>query len=209
MSFITEWMTNIIIFILLATIFDMLLPNSSLQKYTKMVIGLLLIAVIITPLFKLIASDFEDILATIPRLEESQDQNLESVVEMKKREIEESQHAYILEQMAVQLKLDAKEELMDQYGLEIVKIDFFTATSKQSDFPDNIEKMVVQLQRTAEKSNMIEVVKRVEINTDISQQSKQSTKQEEEIATILANKWDMANKVEVMIKEEVARGDDE
>ena len=53
MSFLTSWISNIIIFILLATVIDMLLPNSSLQKYAKMVIGLLLIAIIITPILSL------------------------------------------------------------------------------------------------------------------------------------------------------------
>lgn len=61
MNFITEWVTNIILFILLATVVDMLLPNSTFQKYAKMVAGLLLITVILTPVFKLISSDFEDV----------------------------------------------------------------------------------------------------------------------------------------------------
>ncbi|MDV2687064.1 stage III sporulation protein AF, partial [Alkalihalophilus lindianensis] len=52
MDFLIEWVTNIILFILLATVIDMLLPNSSMQKYTKMVMGLLLIAIILTPIFK-------------------------------------------------------------------------------------------------------------------------------------------------------------
>ena len=58
MEFIKEWVTNIIIFILFATVIDMLLPNSKFQKYTKMVIGLLLIAIIFTPIFKLFHTRF-------------------------------------------------------------------------------------------------------------------------------------------------------
>ena len=58
MSFLSSWISNIIIFILLATVIDMLLPSSSLQKYTKMVIGLLLIAIIITPILKFVSNEF-------------------------------------------------------------------------------------------------------------------------------------------------------
>ena len=61
MSFLSSWISNIIIFILLATVIDMLLPSSSLQKYTKMVIGLLLIAIIITPILSLFQTNFEQI----------------------------------------------------------------------------------------------------------------------------------------------------
>lgn len=210
MSFITGWITNIIIFILLATIFDMLLPKSSLQKYTKMVIGLLLIAVIITPLFQLLATDLEEVLTTIVQLEDNGERNMENIVEMKKREIEESQHAYILEQMAVQLKLDANEELKTQYELEISNIEFLTSNNQRDDFPNNINKVMVVLQTTEDTSSSggIAVVEKVDIQTESPQQANRKSKQEKEIAETLASKWGMKNKVEVRIIEGVARGDE-
>ena len=64
MSFLSSWISNIIIFILLATVIDMLLPSSSFQKYTKMVIGLLLIAIIITPILNLFQTNFNQIFAS-------------------------------------------------------------------------------------------------------------------------------------------------
>ena len=66
MEFIKEWVTNIILFILFATVIDMVLPNSKFQKYTKMVAGLLLIAIILTPIFKLFTYDFEETMTAIP-----------------------------------------------------------------------------------------------------------------------------------------------
>ncbi|MCJ2389064.1 stage III sporulation protein AF, partial [Limosilactobacillus fermentum] len=57
------WVSNIIVFVLLATVIDMLLPTSALQKYAKMVIGLLLIAIIITPILGLFNKDFDEILS--------------------------------------------------------------------------------------------------------------------------------------------------
>ena len=42
MEFIKEWVTNIILFVLFATLIDMLLPTSKFQKYTKMVVGLII-----------------------------------------------------------------------------------------------------------------------------------------------------------------------
>ena len=65
MDLFKEWITNIILFVLLATVIDMLLPSSNMQKYTKMVTGLLLIAIILTPILKLISSDFEKELASV------------------------------------------------------------------------------------------------------------------------------------------------
>lgn len=63
MAFLTEWITNIVIFIMLAMIVDMLLPDSSMRKYVKLVTGLLLITIVITPVFKLFSADVEDLIA--------------------------------------------------------------------------------------------------------------------------------------------------
>ena len=62
MDFLTDWITNILLFILLAVVVELLLPQTSLQKYVKMVIGLLLISIILNPIFKLFSSDIEDLL---------------------------------------------------------------------------------------------------------------------------------------------------
>src|SRR3954470_20100477 len=102
MDFLIEWVTNIILFILLATVIDMLLPNSSMQKYTKMVTGLLLIAIILTPIFKLISRDFETTLGSIPSLQTPGEKNMKNLIDSKKKEIQDSQHAYILKTMRVQ-----------------------------------------------------------------------------------------------------------
>lgn len=59
MSFLTEWLTTIVLFILFAIVIDMLLPSSSMQKYAKMVVSLLLIVVMLTPIFKLFKTDPE------------------------------------------------------------------------------------------------------------------------------------------------------
>lgn len=204
MGFLTEWITNIIIFILLATIFDMLLPQSNMQKYTKVVIGLLLIAIILTPLFQLISTDFEKALASISLFEPNEEKDLENLIEMKKKEIEESQHAYILEQMAVQLRITAEEELIEQFGLKVAQINIKINEHENDNFPENIEKIIVQLARANENNKMIEVVQMVDINTAVPLQSEKRTNQEKKIAVILAEKWNMAEKVEVMINEEVA-----
>ncbi len=50
MEWVREWLRNIIVIVLLATFADLLLPNSEMQKYAKMVLGLLVIITIISPI---------------------------------------------------------------------------------------------------------------------------------------------------------------
>ena len=116
MSFLTEWITNIIVFVLLATVIDMLLPSSNMQKYAKIVTGLLLITIILTPLLKLLTSDFDKVMNSIDINSSYQNNSVENLIEMKKKEIQASQRAYILEQMAVQMKQQAEKEMINEYG---------------------------------------------------------------------------------------------
>lgn len=122
MEFLTAWVTNIILFVLLAVIIDLLMPNSSLQRYTKMVIGLLLIVIILNPILKIFDTDIEDILATFNLPTTAEKKEVENLIENKKKEIQASQRAYILEQMAVQMKSMVEEELMQDYGLKVESV---------------------------------------------------------------------------------------
>ncbi|NGP43601.1 stage III sporulation protein AF [Bacillaceae bacterium SIJ1] len=59
MDMLTEWVGQIILFILFASIVDMLLPQNSFRTYAKVVISLLLISILLSPLLKLFQIDAE------------------------------------------------------------------------------------------------------------------------------------------------------
>ncbi|HJV16599.1 MAG TPA: stage III sporulation protein AF [Bacillales bacterium] len=201
MSFLIEWVTNIILFILLATVIDMLLPNSSMQKYTKMVTGLLLIAIILTPIFKLISQDFETAFAKIPSFQSPEGKNMKNLIEMKKKEIQASDHAYIVEQMTVQLKGGVEEELMDKYGLVIDKIEVSTNEKSKQTFPENLQKVSVLLKQPNSQVKMVEVIKQVEINTQKPLSPNRNAEKAKEITTFLSQKWNVEeNAIEVSIE---------
>jgi len=201
MEFLKEWVTNIILFILLATVIDMLLPNSSMQKYTKMVTGLLLIAIILSPILKLISKDYETVLSSIPSYQAPQEKNMKNVIDLKKKEIQASQDAYILEELAVQLKKGVNEELMEQYGLEIDKIDLAINEESDQTFPKNLQKVVVLLKQPENGVKAVEAIKQVEINTEKPFPSKGSTEETKKIASFLSQKWNVTEEtVEVSIE---------
>lgn len=201
MEFLIEWVTNIILFILLATVIDMLLPNTGLQKYTKMVTGLLLIAIILTPIFKLISKDFETVMAQIPTFQDSGEKNMENLIEMQKKEIQASNHAYILETMAVQLEKGVEEELMEQFGLEIAKIELTTKNDSQESFPDNLEMVTVLLKQPETSVTTVEAIQPVSITTDTPLPSKDPTEESEKIAAFLSKQWNVTEKtIEVSVE---------
>lgn len=166
MSFLTDWITNIIIFILLAIVMDMLLPSSSMQKYAKMVLGLLLIAVLISPIFKLLSSNFEELLAQVTNKEYVEKGTMESLIDRKKNEIQAVNHAYILEEMAVQLKKTGEEELINRYNYEIKDIEVSLKTLENPELPKDLDSISVVLKQKESSNTAIETVQTVNIDTE-------------------------------------------
>ncbi len=196
MSYLAEWITNIILFILLATIIDMLLPNSSMQKYVKMVTGLILIAIILTPLFHLFSADFEKIVSSIHVRPVDDEKNMENLIELKKKEIQASHRAYILEQMAVQMKSEVEEELMEKYEVGVEQILLSMNEESKEEFTvEDITAVTVVLSEKVNEPNAIPVIKTVEIDT--SKQSIQEDQQKEltHIITYLATEWEMTTEM--------------
>lgn len=85
MSFLTEWLTSIILFILFAIVIDMSRFSSSMQKYAKMVVSLLLIIVMLNPIFKLFKTDPEIIFDYLTKQEQSQSADIKNQIKSEKK----------------------------------------------------------------------------------------------------------------------------
>ncbi|MCM3617634.1 stage III sporulation protein AF [Sutcliffiella horikoshii] len=194
MSYLTDWITSIILFILLATVVEMLLPNSSMQKYTKLVIGLLLIVVILTPILKLLSTDMDELFAKMTTHSSyNSETNTENLIEMKKKEIQASHAAYILDKAAVLMKEDVEEELRESYGLTVKDLKVVVKNEDQlTEMPieENIESVVILLEQ-ADQKTAIQVVKPVQIDTSRQKEPASSSKEEGKIANFLADRWQL------------------
>ncbi|WP_126427539.1 stage III sporulation protein AF [Brevibacillus marinus] len=70
MEWFVLWLKKIILLVLLAAFLDLILPNTSLQRYVKMVMGLLILLTIITPLFSLFHVTPEELAARFSRYQQ-------------------------------------------------------------------------------------------------------------------------------------------
>ncbi|ASS96259.1 stage III sporulation protein AF [Peribacillus simplex] len=194
MSFLAGWVSNIIIFVLLATVIDMLLPNSALQKYAKMVIGLLLIAIIITPILGLFNKDFDDILsAATSEFEDQKKKDLGNLTEMKKKEIQATQGAYILKQMAVDLQAEVEEELMVDYNMKISSIDVGVKDEEEPGV-DDLQNITISLEKAeGEENSEIEAIAKVDINADSPSTSNDANL--DAVKRFLATSWSVDEEI--------------
>ncbi|UPV77608.1 stage III sporulation protein AF [Bacillus rugosus] len=190
MSFLTEWLTTIVLFILFATVIDMLLPSSSMQKYAKMVVSLLLIVVMLTPIFKIFNTDPAVIFEYLTKNGQSESANIKNQINSKKIEIQASQRAYILEEMAVQLKKKAEERFShDEYKVDNIKL----TAGEKVDSEEDIKTISVYMAPSSEKT--VQTVAPVHIDTDHAYVTKEAAEQKEakQIKSQLADIWEIGS----------------
>lgn len=156
---------------------------------------------ILTPILKLLSTDFDQALASIYQGEYLEEEKMKNLIENKKTIIQAGQEAYIVEQMAVQMKNSVKEELVNKYGVHIVG-DLAIQTNEQFK-EENLEKYIVGISinltkaSTDETNNQsIETVRKVEINLSEDPQTGQKQNEqsnfEKEIQAFLAKKWGLS-----------------
>ena len=190
MQFVTEWIRNIIVFLLLATMLHLILPNSNLQKYVKFVVSLLLVVLILTPLFKLLQTDVNEVIANFNEEKYVAEGSVKNSIDSKKKEIQALTRAYSLEEMATKMK----KEVGKQYGMSVSEIQIVAAESTaEVKSAKDIQSVVVKLkEKERSKNDAIETVKPVEINT------KEPTKKVEEtnveMKDFFSSRWQLENK---------------
>lgn len=195
MDLLIQWVTQIILFLLLAALIDLLTPSTVMKKYVRLVIGLILILIFLKPVFFLFNIDIQEALeSSFSQLnqEEAGNDSLENLIELQKSEIQGTQDAYILEQMAVQLKDIARDPLLEEYQAEITDIDFIFSTEENFTFED-LEKVIVNLRESDGKEGAVSSIDEIVINTDdpVVNEKGQDV---EQIRSLLYEIWEIKNK---------------
>ncbi|MFD2045971.1 stage III sporulation protein AF [Ornithinibacillus salinisoli] len=191
MDLLIQWVTQIVIFILLATIIDLITPATSMKKYIRFVVGLLLILIFLKPFFSLFNIDIQHAFNTsiTEFFEESEEEgNIENLIDIQKSEIESTQNAYILEQMAVQLIDLAKDPLIEEYQVEITDLDFTFAAESSYSF-ENLEEVIVYIRESEKGEGTVYAVDDIVINTEKPVEADQN-EDLDEIKRFLEEVWE-------------------
>src|SRR5690625_390193 len=100
MEKIIHWMTQIVLYLLLVTMIDLILPNQTMKRYVKLVTGLILILIFLKPLFSLSSLDLQQEIEQA--FMQSQTESFNQHIPLKKIDFEASQRDYIFEKMSEQ-----------------------------------------------------------------------------------------------------------
>lgn len=191
MNLLTDWVVQIIIFLLIATIIELVVPNNSMKKYVNLILGLLLILIFTKPLVYLFSIDIK---TEMNRVEQSILQEgeanikMDSMIEMQKSEIENEQAAYILNEVKQQLIVQANEPLQEEYAMQIIDIQFNFGNEVAMD-DDNLEELIVTVTDQV-TDDVKEIIEPITININEKQHST-IPKQFDAMTKTLADIWEI------------------
>ncbi|MBD1222720.1 stage III sporulation protein AF [Virgibacillus halodenitrificans] len=202
MSILIDWITQIIIFLLLATVIELLVSSTKMKKYVKLVTGLILVLILLKPIFYVLQIDIEQAVRTSinqVNLERNQDKSITNLIEFQKSEIQTTHDAYILKQMAVQLTEIAEKPLLENYRVEIKNIDFQFTEASEVSF-EGLEKVIVYIKESKGGEGAVSLVDDVVIDMNNPVETK-GNENNEQIEAFLRELWEMGDKDLTVIKE--------
>ena len=189
-EFLSSWAQGIIVAVIIATLIEMILPNSSSKKYVKVVIGMYILFTIVSPIIKKVGG--KDINLNTINIEKYEQQIAKSDNTIS-RKFEDNNTRSIKDIYVSNLKADIYAKLKEKgYEIDISDIQI------KDDENYTIEKITLKLIKTEqkqEKNNEI-VINTVEIGNTISQKDSKtlSDDDKQEVKDYISETYDIDKK---------------
>lgn len=136
MQMLIDWIMQIVIFMLIGTIVQFLLPKNTLKKYVNIVIGLLLLLILTKPLLYLFSIPLPTTFDYLERSlfsDEMYVEKTEREISVQKNDIENEQAAYIWNEAKEELIAKAETPLQSKYNVDVIDITFEKALSEHDE----------------------------------------------------------------------------
>ena len=189
-EFLSSWAQGIIVAVIIATLIEMILPNSSSKKYVKVVIGMYILFTIVSPIIKKLGG--KDINLNTINIEKYERQ-IEKSDNTISRKFEDNNTRSIKDIYVSNLKADISAKLKEK-GYEIDTSDI----QIKDDENYTIEKItlkLIKMEQKQEKNNEI-VINTVEIGNTISQKDSKtlSDNDKQEVKDYISETYDIDKK---------------
>ena len=189
-EFLSSWAQGIIVAVIIATLIEMILPNSSSKKYVKVVIGMYILFTIVSPIIKKLGG--KDINLNTLNIEKYEQQISKSDNTIS-RKFEDNNTRSIKDIYVSNLKADISAKLKEK-GYEIDTSDI----QIKDDENYTIEKItlkLIKMEQKQGKNNEI-VINTVEIGNTISQKDSKtlSDDDKQEVKDYISETYDIDKK---------------
>lgn len=122
--------------------------------------------------------------------DQSEVESMKNSIEEKKREIQASQRAYILEQMAVQLENEVKEELMNDHNVEIQNFSFQFKEDAEVNL-EGLKSLTVTMKESGDQKAGTDEVEEIVIDLNQQPETQEDKKSLNAVKSYLSSAWDI------------------
>lgn len=189
-EFLSSWAQGIIVAVIIATLIEMILPNSSSKKYVKVVIGMYILFTIVSPIIKKLGG--KDINLNTINIEKYEQQISKSDNTIS-RKFEDNNTRSIKDIYVSNLKADISAKLKEK-GYEIDTSDI-QIKDDENYMIEKITLKLIKMEQKQEKNNEI-VINTVEIGNTISQKDSKtlSDDDKQEVKDYISETYDIDKK---------------
>ncbi|MDW8799585.1 stage III sporulation protein AF [Clostridium sp. A1-XYC3] len=151
-----EWLIGICTAVFFITAVEMILPDNSMKKYAKFVLGLILITVFINPIIKIFDRNFDINTYTANVMENFDKKKTENDF----KQYKEKNISTTLEVFKLNLQSNCEKKLKEKYPEGNYKVDVEAAYDSEND------KLTIKDVKVGVKDGAVEKVKRIQIGGD-------------------------------------------
>lgn len=221
MEWLTGWLKSIILVILLATVVDLLLPNTTMQRYVKTVMSLIILLTLLTPIFdvfqkkwdvgKLLAAATQKQVAYEQRMDMKSMQAITSEAQQLMQNVDKQSKQVVETRIAAMVK----EKVEENTDRPVNEVRVLTGTDKAGQPTiESIDVMlgtVAPLKRTSPSGSKVEMVEPVSIALQAIKERKsvaamsmtdaEQDKQLDLIRSKIAEQWQLKeNKINILVE---------
>jgi len=204
MEFVGGWLKQIILLVLIATFFDLLLPNHSMERYVKLVMGLLIILAILNPIFSLLDKNL-DLSSFTPEKSAVPDGNVTalSTIRREGEALQKTQDRLILSQVKRKMADMIKQDVEKHFDVTVQKseVDISGVGEKDSPTIQRVQLVISPRRKEGEGGDVMPVqpVEPVVIGPDRSASAERDSPPPHardpvtsRIANYLQQKWELS-----------------
>ncbi|PTM58522.1 stage III sporulation protein AF [Desmospora activa] len=211
-AWLSDWLKQIVMLVLIATFLDLLLPNNALDRYVKLVMGLLIILAMLSPVLNLLQTDWD---ITDFKFEPSQQQE-EAMdpldrIQQEGNSLANSREGMVREQVEQELAEQIDSEITERFKLKVAMINVKIQVNDEG-ATDGVEKVEMTLYpaEAEEGRRQMDAVNEVDpVIVDLEEKQEdrvvkqgQEDGQSAEVAAFVAEKWEIpADRIDVTVEE--------
>lgn len=193
LEFLTDWIQQLIVVILLAIIAEMLLPDSKWRNYTKVVISLIIILICLQPVFTILNLDMNSITSAIS-INNKEEPSLKQKIDGHSSEIDQAKNELVTQQVTKSMKEQVADDLASKYNLAIDSVvisgegEEISAAVSLGDIDESKIKSIEALKPVSISVNLDD-----ENMSDMNEEGK-NLKNQSAVVSFLAENWGIEEK---------------